>query len=142
MLTKKLQDELIGEMIEWQKMEHEAITQAGRVISKTQNPVIRMIMEIIRKDSQMHQHLQGFVVAHRLFQESPKVQEDSRDELRGMIVKNRQAVKQMIEIMDNVFTAMNGQKTNLLKTILHYLRDDERKHFTLLQALENALDSK
>ncbi len=142
MIAGHVQDRLIEEMNHWQRMEREAITHAGGAVAKTEHAVIRLMMEIVQQDSEMHQRLQGLVVRHRLFEEPLPPPGESLGELKSMVVKSRQAVKRMIEIMDNVFTLVNGEKASLLKALLQYLRSDERKHFLLLQDLENLLEKK
>ena len=58
MSTKELQAELIETMKRWQKVEDASLASTGRVIEKTDNSIVRIVMEIIQRDSAMHHRIQ------------------------------------------------------------------------------------
>ena len=58
MSTKEIQDQIVKNMQEWKKVENASVASTGKVIEKTENPIIRLIMEIIQRDSQMHYRIQ------------------------------------------------------------------------------------
>ncbi len=47
-------EELKATLRRWQEIEVESIAQTSTIIAKTQNPLIQLVMEIIRQDSAMH----------------------------------------------------------------------------------------
>ena len=51
-------EELVGILKTWQGLENSAITHTTEIIAKSQNPLIRLVMEIIRHDSEMHYRVQ------------------------------------------------------------------------------------
>ena len=61
MQTKELQAKLVTEMKSWQKIENASVASTGKVIEQTENPIIRLVMEIIQSDSQMHHRVQQFI---------------------------------------------------------------------------------
>ena len=48
-------------MKKWQKMEDASLASTGRIIERTTNPIIRLTMEIIQRDSQMHYNVEKWV---------------------------------------------------------------------------------
>ncbi len=46
----------------WQKLERKAIDDTAEMIEETKNPLVRMIMSIIRHDSLMHHRVQQFLI--------------------------------------------------------------------------------
>ena len=54
--------ELIDSLRRWQDVETAAISQTTAIMEKTQNPLIRLVMEIIRNDSVMHRRVQQVIL--------------------------------------------------------------------------------
>ena len=48
MSTKAVQESIVENMRRWQKIENASVSIAGQVIEETENPIVRLIMEIIR----------------------------------------------------------------------------------------------
>ena len=55
-------DEMVGALKKWQAIERKSMEQTAEIMETTGNPVIRMIMEIIRQDSMMHHRVQQFII--------------------------------------------------------------------------------
>ena len=62
MSTKELQEKIVDTMKQWQKIENASVSSTAHVLEKTDNPVVRIIMEIIQNDSRMHHRIQQLVV--------------------------------------------------------------------------------
>jgi ribonucleotide reductase beta subunit family protein with ferritin-like domain len=62
MSTKEVQEQLANSMRHWQKIEDRSVESTGQVIAKTENPLIRLVMEIVQRDSQMHHRVQQFII--------------------------------------------------------------------------------
>ena len=61
MSTKEIQEQIVDNMRRWQKIENSAVASTGMVIDKTENPIVRIVMEIIQRDSQMHYRVQELI---------------------------------------------------------------------------------
>ena len=70
MSTKEMQERLVENMKKLQAIEDMSVASTGRIIGETQNPLIRLIMEIIQRDSHMHRRVQEFI-AGTLEQQAP-----------------------------------------------------------------------
>ena len=58
MSMKEAQEKLVQNMDAWQKIEDAAVETTGAIADQTDNPVIKLVMEIIQRDSQMHHRVQ------------------------------------------------------------------------------------
>jgi len=55
-------EELKTTLRRWQEIEQESIAQTSAIIGKTHNPLIQLVMEIIRQDSAMHKRVQQAIL--------------------------------------------------------------------------------
>ena len=55
-------EELIKLMRRWQELEDSTVAHTTKVIEKTSNPFLKLLMEIIRQDSTMHKRVQQVIL--------------------------------------------------------------------------------
>jgi hypothetical protein len=135
MSTKEIQQQVIDTMEKWQKIENASVASTGRVIAKTSNPIVRLVMEIIQADSQMHHRVQE-MIADSLSTKTISVSPDELEEVWEMIENHIKIEKQTIELAEEALEAMKGKKMVVQEYLLRYLGEDERKHNSLLEALD------
>ena len=132
---KELQENLVANMEAWQKVEDASIASTGRVIEKTGNPIVRLVMEIIQRDSQMHHRVQQWI-AESLTVKAVSLSTDELGEVWEMIEQHIAIEKKTQELASESLEAAKGSKGMLLQAyLLEYLLEDERKHELLLQRL-------
>ncbi|MEW5994117.1 MAG: transposase [Candidatus Zixiibacteriota bacterium] len=51
MSTKEVQQQIVSNMRRWQKIENVSVASTANVIENTENPIVRLVMEIIQRDS-------------------------------------------------------------------------------------------
>ena len=68
---KAVQDALVANMQEWRKIENQSVASTGRVMEQTENPIVRLVMEIIQRDSQMHHRVQEWIADSLTIRLSP-----------------------------------------------------------------------
>ena len=135
MTTKELQQEIISNMKRWQKIEDATVFATGEIIEKTDNPVIRLLMEIIQRDSQNHRQVQELLI--RGYEvEGFKLTVEQFEELFKVVSRHVQVEKRMVAAAEEALQTI--QKGNLIlhEYFLKYLRADEEKHLTMLESLE------
>jgi rubrerythrin len=124
--------ELIDAMKQWQKIERDAIDTCTELMEKTDNLLVRQIMEIIRNDSVQHHRVQQFII-DSLTQTPVQLKPDDLALIWDEIEKHDEAEKKTIEL---------GKKVRdecpffVQRTLLDYLIDDEQKHDKILGELE------
>lgn len=137
MKTKELQQGLVSDMRKWQKIEDASVSSTGQIIEKTENPLIRLIMEIIQRDSQMHYHVQEFIadsIEHKAVSLTP----DELAKVWDMIERHIDLEKKTVEIAEQTISSLKGQQGMIVQEyLLNYLLEDERKHNDLLSHLDN-----
>ena len=135
MSTKEAQEQIVSNMKKWQKIENSAVASTSRVIEKTENPIVRLVMEIIQRDSQMHHRVQEFIKS--TLEEKPIVlTPDELADIWTMIEKHIEIEKKTIETAQSALEAIKDKKMVVQEYLLNYLLTDEKKHDALLATLE------
>jgi hypothetical protein len=136
MTTKEIQQEIVANMKQWMKMENATVALTGNVIEKTDNPIVRLVMEIIQRDSQAHYRVQE-LIADSLQTKTITLSTDELAEVWGMIEKHVDLERKTVEMGKKALAALKGKKMLVQEYLLHYLLEDETKHTKLLEALES-----
>ena len=134
MSTKEIQEQIVDNMRRWQKVENSSVSSTGNVIEQTDNPVVRLVMEIIQRDSQMHYRVQE-LIADSLTSKTISL---SPDELAGvwdMIEKHIKLEEKTIELAGEAKKALKGKKMVVQEYLIDYLLIDEEKHNKILETL-------
>ncbi len=134
MSTKELQECLAADMEQWMKVEDAAVASTGAIIQQTRNPVIRMVMEIIQRDSLMHYRVQEFIKS-TLTRESVSLTPEELAEVWTMIEKHIEIERKTIDTATAAIEAIKDRKMVVQEYLLNYLLTDERKHDALLETL-------
>ena len=135
MTIKELQKKLAASMRHWQKIENSAIVSTGYVMEKTENPIIRLIMEIIQRDSQMHYLVQQWI-ADSVESKTVSLTPDELKNVWGLIERHTEIEEAMIDIVKEALDSLKGKKMYIQEYLLKYLQEDEMKHTSLLKSLE------
>ena len=128
-----MNEKLIGTLKEWQKVEDDSVKSTSDIISKTKNPVIRQVMEIIRQDSAMHRKVQQLIIDNfekEAFSLTP-------DELSGiwtLVEKHIELEKETIRLAEE---SKKNSRNFIVRYLLGYLLTDEQKHNDILTQMED-----
>ncbi len=135
MTTKELQQEIISNMRRWQKIENAAAASTGQIMERTDNPVIRLLMEIIQRDSQMHYRVQEWI-ADSLQYKRVTLRPEEMNQVWGMIEQHVEVEKKALGMAKQSLASLKGKKMVIQEYFLEYLAEDEKKHNELLKQLE------
>jgi hypothetical protein len=132
--TKGEQLEALKETLrKWQEIEDGSVEHTTAILEKTQNPLIRLVMEIIRQDSVMHKKVQQAIL-DSLEKESFQLQPEELAEIWDMIEVHDEAEEEAIRMAEQ---ARRNCPLVIQRQLLEYLIDDERKHERLMGHLED-----
>ncbi len=132
---KDLQGEIVDAMKNWQRMEDASLASTGRIIEKTTNPIIRLTMEIIQRDSQMHYNVEKWV-AESLQSAAISLAPEELRKVWAMIERHIELEQKMIDTVKKLLPSLKGKRMVLQEYLLNYLLEDETKHANLLKRLE------
>ena len=135
MSTKELQEHIVENMKQWQKIENASVAQMAAIMEKTDNPLISLVMEIIQRDSQMHHRVQQMVI-DSLESQAIALNPDQLAEIWDKIEDHIKMEKETIRLTEDSLKALAGKKMVVQEYLLNYLKYDEEKHDVLLDALE------
>jgi hypothetical protein len=131
MSTKELQEEIVKNMKRWQAIEDSAVASTGKIIEKTDNPLIRMVMEIIQHDSQTHHRVQDFIA--RTMEEKPvAITPEDLEKVWDEIDNHIRIEEKTVEMAEKALEALKGRKMVVAEYLINYLLRDENKHNALL----------
>lgn len=125
-------EQMVAILRKWQEIERQAVNDMGTIMEKTQNPLIRLVMEIIRHDSLMHHRVQQFLI-DSVTVAAPSLTREDVAEIWDMVEAHDQAEKKTIELAHGL---LESAWTPIQKQLLDYLLRDETKHDTLLMQLD------
>ncbi len=132
--TKEKQEQLADVLKAWQHIENRSIAQTAEVIDKTTNPVIRMVMEIIQRDSAMHHRVQQFII-DSLEGEAVKLTPDDIAQVWQAIEEHIESERRTGELVMAAQKALAGTRNVVQQFLLSYLGHDEKKNDALLEDL-------
>jgi len=135
MSTKEIQKKIVDNMKRWQKIENASVASTGNVIERTDNSIIRLIMEIIQRDSQMHYRVQE-MIAYSLESGTLSISPDELGEVWDLIEKHIKLEEKTIELATEAKEALKGKKMVVQEYLIDYLLIDEQKHDKILETLE------
>jgi hypothetical protein len=125
--------ELISTLRRWQEIEDGSVAACSGIIDKTQNPLIRLIMEIIRQDSVMHKKVQQ-VMIDSLEKQAISLAPEELGHIWESVEHHAEMEKETIALAEK---ARKNCRLFTLRHLLTYLIEDEQKHDRLLAQLED-----
>lgn len=122
-------------MKRWQKIESASVASTGNIIEATDNPLVRLVMEIIQRDSQFHYRVQEFI-ADSLTTKTVTLSPDELGKIWDMIDKHIKLEEKTVALAHEALAALKGRKMLVQEYLLNYLLEDENKHNKILADLE------
>ncbi len=135
MSTKEIHEQLANSMRHWQKIEDRSVESTGQVIAKTENPLIRLVMEIVQRDSQMHHRVQQFII-DTIENKPVNLTPEEMGSISEMIDNHLKIEEQMVELVDKALADVKDKKMIVQEYLLNFLIEDEKKHAAMLHALD------
>ena len=125
--------QLISTLRRWQEIEDASVKGCSEVMEKTENPFVRLVMEIIRHDSVMHKKVQQ-VMIDSLEKQAITLTPEELGDIWESIERHAEMEKETIALADK---ARRNCRLFVLRHLLTYLVEDEQKHDRLLAQLED-----
>lgn len=120
-------------MKKWQSLEDKAIENADRIISKTNNQIVKMTMEMIKHDSEKHKLIQQAIIDN-ITKEAFHIGPDELNELSDMLNSHMEAEAESLCLADEAF---KNSELFITRYLLSYLIADEAKHHGLMNQLND-----
>ena len=134
MSTKEIQEQLVNSMKHWQQIEDRSVESTGSVIAKTGNPLIRLVMAIIQRDSQLHHRIQQFII-DTLESKPVTLSTDELGTVSEMIDNHLKIEDEMVGLVGRALESVKDKKMLVQEYLLNFLIEDEKKHAAMLNAL-------
>jgi len=132
MATQKEKDEkLVRILKQWQTVEDDAIRSTTDILKKSSNPIVHIVMEIIRQDSANHRKVQQLLIDN-FEKESFQLNPDDLIQFWDMVEEHDEIEKKTINMAKEALRETNSP---LVAYLLNYLLEDEKKHDNLLEEM-------
>lgn len=135
MTTKEIRQDLAKRMQFWQGVERESVASADAVLAKTKHPLLRLVMEIIRHDSELHDRIQQFIV-DAIESRPVTLTPDDMGEISSLLERHLKLEDQMVDAVNASVETIRGHKMLVEEYLLDFLIQDEKKHAALLRSLD------
>lgn len=126
-------EELTALLRKWQDIEDHSVASTTRIIEKSKNPLIQLVMEIIRQDSVMHKKVQQFMI-DSLEKQAVTLTPEELGEIWESVERHAELEKETIRLADQ---ARKNCRLFVQRHLLTYLVEDEQLHDRLLGQLED-----
>lgn len=125
-------EEFLSLLTEWQKLEDKTILSANEVLKKTDNPLVRMTMEIIKHDSEKHKIIQQ-MIRDAATKETFHLNPDELESLSDILNRHMETEEESLALAEEAYG-----KSELFTTryLLSYLIADETKHHSMIKQLD------
>jgi hypothetical protein len=134
MSMKESQAALVEILRAWQQIEDRSGSQCAEIIERTRSPVIRMVMEVIRRDSAMHHRVQQFII-DSIEKEAVSLTVEDLEGVWEAIEAHIAAERETARLIAAARKTFAGTKNVVQQYLLSYLAIDEGKHDQLLEGL-------
>ncbi len=135
MSTRELQQRLIENLREWQKLENAQIDLIEGAKEQPRNPVVALVMEIIARDSEAHRRMQQLLI-DSLESRVVTIAPPDVDAVADRLIAHLELQEQTVRLAQDNLASLAGKKFLIQELLLEALRHDEEKHRGLLRALE------
>lgn len=124
-------EEFLNLIREWQALEDKTIESAEELLNKTNNPLVKMTMEMIKHDSQKHKVMQQMLI-DSITKEAIHLSPDELAPLSDLLNRHLEAEAKSLSLAD---AALEKSELFIARYILSYLIADETKHHSLINKL-------
>ncbi len=128
-------EEFLNVMKEWQELEDRTIASANELISKAKNPLIEMVMQMIRHDSEKHKIMLKTLMDN-LTREAVHLSPDELSNVSLLLNKHMEVEAKSIALAND---ALKNSELATTRYILSALLDDETTHHNRLHTLDEEL---
>ncbi len=130
---KELNEQLLNTLKKWQVVEDQSVKSTTEIMAKTNNPVVKHIMEIIRQDSAMHKRIQQLII-DSFEKEAITLTPEELGGIWEMVDKHIELEKETIRLAEE---SRKNSKNFVVRYLLGYLMTDEQKHNEILAQMED-----
>lgn len=124
-------ENMVNVLRQWQGIERQSMNDTAAIMEDSKNPLIRMVMEIIRHDSLMHHRVQQFLI-DGVTEKDITLSREEVAEIWDRIEAHDKVEQKTIEMAKSL---RDESWSPIHRMLLDYLLTDESKHDSFLSQL-------
>jgi hypothetical protein len=126
-------EKIVSALQTWQEDENATISMTTAIVAKSKNPLVKLLMEIIRHDSIMHHRVQQFMI-DSLTKTTVTLTPEELGEIWDLVEQHIKMERATIGLGEELTKLCNQF---VQKQLLAYLLADEAKHDQILTQLQD-----
>ena len=131
-MPKKREEKLVQLITDWKSLENDTVALAEDLQKKSDNPFVKLVMEIIKRDSEKHKVMQQFVI-DALTKEAVHLSPQELIPLADVLDRHIQAEAKSMGLAN---ACAIESRNYFVDFIVSALTDDEVKHHNMLRTLD------
>ncbi len=133
--SEESSEEFLSIIKEWIVLEDETIASANELIGKSNNPFVKMRMEMVKHDSGKHKEMLQWIIDN-LTKEAAHLTPDEIMPLSALLNMHLEVESKSIVLANN---ALKKSRLPIVRYILSALLDDETKHHAQIIMLNDEI---
>jgi len=135
MTMKETNQKIVDQIRGWRDLDNKSASLIEETIARCDHPVVCTVMEIIRRDAELHSRVVDLIV-ESMERRPLTMSLDQFGEVVGLIQKHLEVKEQMAKAMDETLSLAKDKSLGIQRFLLTYVLEDERKHQAMLQGIE------
>ncbi len=116
----------------WQEIEDETISSCDAILGATENVLVKTIAEVIKTDSEKHKHV--LEVISQTLEGTITLTPDELGVMSELLDKHLELERGTVALASE---QLDRSRNFVVKQLLTYLLEDEKKHYLLLKELND-----
>jgi len=135
MTMKEMNEKILEHIRGWQDLDRKSASLIEETIARCDHPVVCMVMEIIRRDAELHSRVLE-LVAESMERKPLTMSLDQFGEVVGLIQEHFEVKEKMVKATEESLALAKDKSLGIQRFLLTYVLEDERKHQAMLQGIE------
>ena len=135
MTMKETNQKIVDQIRGWKELDSKSASLMKETIARCDHPVVCTVMEIIRRDAELHSRVLDLIV-ESMERRPLTMSLDQFGEVVGLIQEHLGVKEQMAKAMDETLSLAKDKSLGIQRFLLTYVLEDERKHQAMLQGIE------
>ena len=126
-------EQFLADIDDWLKVEAKTRKQCSAIQKNTENPLVGMIAEIIRRDSKTHIDVLN-LIRKSLTEKAISLTPEELEQIWDLVDGHREIEEKSVDMAER---ALRNSRIFAIRHLLTYMLEDESKHLKLLNQLED-----
>jgi hypothetical protein len=130
-----MNEKIVEHIRGWKELDGKSASLIEETIARCDHPVVCTVMEIIRRDAELHSRVLELIV-ESMERKPLTMSLDQFGEVVGLIQQHFEVKEKMVKATEESLAVAKDKSLGIQRFLLTYVLEDERKHQAMLQGIE------